>query len=133
LLGYRVSRTPLYYLEEMCGSPLNCVLISHVADRYSAIGVPSVEVSILELETDKVLGTLDLCTSTIGLREHPFQATLTVKNQMRIPSSANSVTYTPPPAAAKPAPYEFASGATVVQPDPELAATLQSVSVVLPV
>lgn len=56
----------------------------------------------------------------------------TVKNHTLIASAANSATYTPPPADANPAPYEFALVALIVHPS-ELSLTLQSVRVVLPV
>lgn len=73
-----------------------------------AVGVPRVLVSIEDADELRDDGTADR-----------------VKNQTLIPEAAISVTYTPPPAAANPAPYELVLLIEVVQPESLLAPTVQ--------
>lgn len=66
---------------------------------------------MLEEDAVSVLGTLERYFQLDSERE------LTLMNQTRIPSDASSATYTPPPAAAKADPNEFALLSLKRQPE----------------
>lgn len=91
---------------------------SQVLELYWATGSPRVEVSMEEALTLKELGTAFLY-SLISSRYIKEGRGHTVKNQTLIPSVAHSATKTPPPAAAKPSPYELALVSLTVHPESE--------------
>jgi hypothetical protein len=104
--------------------PVKAVSISHPEERYSASGVPRDEVSMLEASLVTELGTSLLCPlASISMKTYRKSVVTkkerkgyeegekegdgnrhTAKNQILIPSLANSQTYTPPPPSANPAP-----------------------------
>ena len=99
-------------------------MTSHPSDPHEANGVPKLAGSIELAFPFKGSGIADRYThakriqnvGSVFILETDEARKLTVKNQILIPFGANSVTQTPPPAAANGAPYDKFVGLVMMQP-----------------